>query len=624
MRFVLVVAAALVLGAVVLKTDQARQAPVVTPVIPPIIIDVVAQDASGRPIDALQPSDFSIAGPAAALSVEAVRFVRVNGAAATTGDPLPPIASREDEHAAVNELTRLFAIVLDEFHVTPGAPADRVRDALLRFVREDLGTADLLVVAKPLDSRLEIRLSRDRAAALRVIEGFEPRRGDYAPRTSFERTFIAAAPARIDSTRAQITTSLLEALATHLGRFAPARKTLIVVSEGFVRGRHRGDGLLPGVDSVELAANRAGVSIYPVDPLDAGSAASDNTPGPQSQPRPRDVFRSLADTTGGRAISAADVGRGLRRAVADASAYYVLTLTPAVTAPAINDGRVHPVDVSVRRPGVNVRARKGYWVALAQDRDAEAFHASVALPFAAQFPRRTSPLIRPWFGMARAAGGGTRVSFAWEPAPSVPGERRKGPALSRVVLSVTKMDGTPVFDGVVLPSGVVVASSLTDQRARVSFNAPVGRLLVQMRIEDVASSVVDRDVRDLVARDFSGPVTIGSPEILRARNSLELRTLTGDAGAPPVASRQFSRSEHLIVRASASSISGSPTVTARLVSTIGGTMRALAVAALPSRPSEYQTDVPLAGLAAGTYSVEITATTTDGEARESVTFRVTP
>jgi VWFA-related protein len=610
-----VVVGVLALGAGPLRAGQER--PFIAPT-----IDVVAYDVNGRPIDKLQPSDFSIAGSEPRLGVEALRFVRADGKP-PVDHPLLPIASADDEQASVRESTRLFAIFLDEFHVTPGAQANRVRDALLRFVRDDLGASDLLVVVKPLDSRLEIRLSRDRAAALRGIETFDPRGADYAPRTAFERTYIAAAPARVDSARAQIATSLLEALAIYLGRFSPARKTLIVVSEGFSKaGRQRGDGLLPGVDSVTMAANRAGVAIYPIDPSDAAAApARDVAANVHARSDPREVLRSLAEATGGRVTTGAgDVDGGLRRVMADASGYYVLTLTRPLPA---GDGRVHGVDVSVRRPGVVLRARRGYWVPSPPTAQS-ATYPSVSIPFAAQFPRRTSPLIRSWFGMAGAADGATRVSFVWEPTPPVAGERRKGPAPSRVVLSVTKMDGTPVFEGVVLPSGRAVSPSVAGPATRASFETPAGRLLVQMRIEDVASSVVDRDVRDLVVREFRGPVAIGSAEVLRARNAREARALAADGDATPVAGRQFSRNELLIVRASVSSRSGSPLVTSRLMSAMGSTMRALPVSAAPTRPSEFQTEVSLAGLAAGSYSVEVTATGDGGDARETVTFRVTP
>jgi hypothetical protein len=53
-------------------------------------------------------------------------------------------------------------------------------------------------------------------------------------------------------------------------------------------------------------------------------------------------------------------------------------------------------------------------------------------------------------------------------------------------------------------------------------------------------------------------------------------------------------------------------------------MRDLIVTPTPSRPAEYQVDVPLAALANGSYTVEWTARTAEGEVRDRVSFRVTP
>ena len=84
---------------------------------------------------------------------------------------LPLIQSAADERqAAVQDDARLFAIFLDEYHVTSGANTDRVRDALLRFVDRDLTPRDLVAVMKPLDSLFTIRLTRDRGAVRRAIE----------------------------------------------------------------------------------------------------------------------------------------------------------------------------------------------------------------------------------------------------------------------------------------------------------------------------------------------------------------------------------------------------------------------------------------------------------------------
>jgi hypothetical protein len=145
-----------------------------------------------------------------------------------------------------------------------------------------------------------------------------------------------------------------------------------------------------------------------------------------------------------------------------------------------------------------------------------------------------------------------------------------------------------------------------------------------MAIEDVTSRVVDHDVRDLLVKGFPGPVSMGSPEVMRARTAREYDALAADPGATPVASRQFSRAERLLVRIPVFSTGEKPTVSARLVTSFGSAMRDLVVVPTPSRPNEYQVDVPLAALTNGSYTVEWAARTAEGEIHDRVAFRVTP
>ena len=109
--------------------------------------------------------------------------------------------------------------------------------------------------------------------------------------------------------------------------------------------------------------------------------------------------------------------------VADASAYYLLTYRSARN----TDGMFHAVDVSVKTKGVHLRARKGFWAPTPDEiqRASLLARANEPRPPIVLAPaRRTSPMIRPWFGMAKGANGNTRVTFVWEPAGAVPGDRR--------------------------------------------------------------------------------------------------------------------------------------------------------------------------------------------------------
>jgi hypothetical protein len=157
--------------------------------------------------------------------------------------------------------------------------------------------------------------------------------------------------------------------------------------------------------------------------------------------------------------------------------------------------------------------------------------------------------------------------------------------------------------------------------ARAVFNTEPGRLRLRMRIEDGDRRQVDSDVRDIIVRDLRGRVAIGTPAFLRARNFREFRTLGGDREAVPVSSREFRRTERLLIRFPAYGPDGQhPSVSARLLNRLGQPMRTLDVR---SAGSEHEIDLALAGLASGEYYLELAATSPAGNVTERLGFRVT-
>ena len=556
-------------------------------------IDAIAVDARGAVVSTLTPRDFELREQGKLLALDEARFVR--------NDP------------------RLVAIYLDEYHITPGASADRARDGLTAFVERDLGPRDLIVVMKPLDSLFTIRLTEDHARARRIIADLEGRKGDHAPRTEYERTFMTGSSTRIEMARAQVAISALNALAAHMGTLDVGRKTLLVVSEGLDQvPRSRGQEYLATIDSVVRSANRANVSIYPIDPRPASA------PGVVgAADREGAVLRSLARDTDGRAVakaaSAEDLAAAVRGVAAEASAYYLLTYRHAHE----EDGAFHPVQVRVKNEGVQVRARSGYWAASASDRLGAELLAGGNRPpvvFPLELPRRRSPLIRPWFGLSLGGDGKMRVTFVWEPAAVVPGAPN-GPAASRLELTALGDGDSVLFQGPVLPTGPGMVEEPGSEPARAVFDAEPGRVRLRMKIEDAERRQVDSDVRELLVHDLRGTVAIGTPEFLRARNFREFRVLGGAPQAVPVSSREFSRTERLLIRFHAYSPDGrQPSVSARLLNRLGQPMRTLDVR---SADGAHEIDLALAGLASGEYHVELAATSPAGQVKEILGFRVT-
>src|SRR6185295_18521006 len=106
--------------------------------------------------------------------------------------------------------------------------------------------------------------------------------------------------------------------------------------------------------------------------------------------------------TDGRAIvNQNDLEAGMRQIVRDSSAYYLIGYSSTLSTP---DGKFHPITVRVKRPGVQVRSRRGY-VALTATEAARALAPPKPGPPRAisealgtlAIPARRS-LIRSWVG----------------------------------------------------------------------------------------------------------------------------------------------------------------------------------------------------------------------------------
>lgn len=120
-------------------------------------------------------------------------------------------------------------------------------------------------------------------------------------------------------------------------------------------------------------ANRANVSFYPIDPR--GLPAFDNPIGPEAPPPVSvdqamlkhriEMMRTLAENTDGMAVvNNNDLDAGLRRISDDLTSYYLLGYYSSNSR---LDGRFRTLKVRVKQPGVDVRARKGYRAATAEE-----------------------------------------------------------------------------------------------------------------------------------------------------------------------------------------------------------------------------------------------------------------
>jgi VWFA-related protein len=545
----------------------------------PVRITATVIDRQGKPVTGLALKDFSVLDQGIA-------------------QPLRSVELRKPE-------SRRVAILLDEFHVDT-ADTDRVRAAVTAFVDQQLRADDMVVVLKPLEPLPSIRLTSDRDAIKKAIAAFEGRKGNYTPRTPLEEEAIGRAPALAERARTQIILSALRALAARLGDVA-GRSAILVVSEGFAQTPGTMSArTLPDQAIVERFANRYDVPIYAFDPrVDVTSA------GNESQ-----VLATLAAQTGGTFNSGMDLEGALRHVARELDSGYLLTFRPA----AHDDGKFHTVIVRTSRRGAQVRARAGYVSPLPPDARS-AFRSTVPMLDTSRALRR-SPLIEVWSGVTRAADDTrARVVVTWEPGRGLGGSRRSNAA--RVTLKATTKDGAQLFSGTLEPvRGIAEATGTAD---RAEFDAPAGLVKLDMAILGDSGEQLDTDARDFEVPNLKPRRTLLLPPVVLAtRSAREFRVAMGERDASPDPSREFRRTDRLLIRVPA--LSGAvdpPRVTAQLLNRSGQKLWDLVLVPGDAGTGVSQFDLPLAPLAPGDYFLQFTATSDADPVEQRVSFKIT-
>jgi VWFA-related protein len=647
-------------------------------------VDVIVTDKNGNQVADLQQSDFDVTEDGKPQAIETFKLVRLDGGASSAVNE-PPREIRTDydeESEAAREDVRLFAIFLDDYHVRRGASMS-VRNPLTRFVEAQLGPSDMVGLMYPLESTSSVRMTRNHSAVVRGLQQFQGRKYDYTPRNQFEERYAYYPTEIVERIRNQVSLSAVKALIVHLGSLKEGRKALIVVSEGYsnalppqmrnLNAQFPGSGnpnaFNPGAgandpnedryrffSSVDLqsdlrevydAANRNNVSIYAVDPrglpgfeFDIDERVGSLQVDSQYLNATMNTLRELSENTDGRAIvNRNDLDVGMKQIMRDSSAYYLIGYNSSQSP---SDGKFHEIKVRVKRPGIQVRARKGYWAltaaetarALAPPKPGPPKAVEDALA-AVNRPARAS-VVRTWIGTARGENGKTRVTFVWEPTPKTPGDTAaaRGGEPSRVSLMAVGPDGSPYFRGRVpdialaaaspgAAAGGAAAATAARGPSRVVFDAPPGKMQLRISVEGSGAQVLDSDVREITVPDLTSAQTVfGTPKVFRARTAREYQQLKSDPDAVPLATREFSRMDRLFIRVPAYGPGGSsPALSVHILNRAGQPMSELtATPALTA--GEQQIDLPVSGLAPGEYIVEIAASGEGGDAKELLGFRV--
>ena len=546
-------------------TESAPAAPGGEPSLVPVTLNVVVTDKRGRPVPTLKAADFQLDDNGETQTIGSVEL-RTPTSLAT--DAAAPITSDVDEIAAAREpSTRVIALFLDEFNVSPGANTDRVREAATRFINEYVRPRDLIYVLKPMGPVNAIRFTRDRAVALAAVTGFAGRKGDYEPRSPFESEFFGRTPGAVESARTQIVTTGLRELTLKMGELRPSRGALLLVSEGFSRPGGVEKRRLPDWQGLARAAGHFNLPIYTLDPGDPEPPAADADSAPAPD-RNQVTLQSLATQTGGEAVAdARDLLPSLARISRDLDTYYVLTYTP--TKP--TDGRFHPIVVRTTRKDTQVRVPSGYWSPLSTEWRTWLNRPLTTAPALPTRAVRRSRLVDLWSGFERDSDGRLQLVLSWEPTPLGMTSKLRP---TEVSVKASGPDGTALFDGGL---GPVDPDSPVPGTDRVAIPVTTGRVQLDLIVKGGDGATIETAAQDLdvpVARG-NGPVLL-APQIVRARTVREFKELAALATAAPSPGRVFSRGERLLIRVPAYNPDGSDiSVAAAVVNLRGQKIREL-------------------------------------------------
>ena len=575
-----------------------------------VLVDVSVNGKRDEPVEGLQAADFEVEEDGSRQRVETLQFVRLGADAAPREESLEIRSPSHGEAEAARDDVRTFVLFLDDYHVGKlPAITMPLRYALSTFV-EELEPSDLVAIVDPLTPLSAMRFTRSKPELKDIINRFQGRMGEIFPiRSVIEEAQLQSR--NVARVRAQVTLTALAAVATRLGGLKEGRKSIVFVSQGPSLFQFSGDGdIEDDLRAVIDAANRGNVVIHVLDPrglAGPGFGVIDT------------LYRIGAETGGRTIVRTNSFGSSLRRVAQDARAYYLLGYTPTRTE---DDGKFHKISVRVKRPGVHVLARRGYWAPSAKSEAAAVAERRPAVPgvleaHALMARARRRGTADAWIGFSRGADGRTNATLTWDASAS--GNEMPVAGLAVEVLA-------PGSRKVIGPEQVLPAAGAGASRARLDLSLEPGAAIVRFTARDAEGVTVDLWEQAVTIPDLAAPpVALSTPRLHLARTVTELRTLRAATNPAPAASREFAHADRVLVDVECYLPEAGlvPQLTAQLLSSDGRELAPLALE--PARTATGMSarfELPVGSLGRGTYLLRVRAVAGEAKAEQVVGFTV--
>jgi VWFA-related protein len=356
-----------------------------------VLVDAIITDKAGNPITDLQQEEVEVLenGKPQKIGVMQLQRFEANGSTPLPQPKLPPGIFSNMPTVIPNDVPPTI-LLLDALN-TPAADMMSARPLMVKYLQQ--AAAGQRIAIYLLDKHL--RLLQDFTsdpAILRAALQYEtssrnpfrknedsitgdPNAGSYPQGLGSAVTSIAGATAAIAAFESQlgdfretiaceITADALLAIANHAGGY-PGRKNLIWVSSKFPLQQvaDLDSSLAQGPCKMSRAAkalNMNQIAMYPVDARGLiASSPNQVVQDNQNIAASHIIMIQIARDTGGKALyNGNDLDHLVEHAVADGSTYYLFGYYPQEKK---WDGRFRHIQVKVNRPGLEIRARKGYY-----------------------------------------------------------------------------------------------------------------------------------------------------------------------------------------------------------------------------------------------------------------------
>jgi VWFA-related protein len=345
-------------------------------------LSVIVHDKNGNPVSGLKKEDFKL--------FDQGQLQKVAFFSEQTNLLHTPVVTSADlpntQHAYSNKYEQdasfsgsVTVILLDKLNTWAwdqnkalhnGTPLNSMPIAMtevVKFLRqvqpEDrvalYGLSDKLYALRDFTNDQDLLLA---AAGAEPATGGRKKTEGWMEALGARRDFLDTTPGGAEE-RADETVAALADIAKHLSGI-PGRKNLVWVTASFARasggGREGSRSFEPQIATAIRRLADANIAVYPVD---ARGLVGNNMLNMKASMAPRraefNIMNDFAEGTGGRALyNTNDIAGAIRKSLDDSRVSYLLGYYPSNDQ---WDGGFRELKVKVSRPGVEVRARNGYY-----------------------------------------------------------------------------------------------------------------------------------------------------------------------------------------------------------------------------------------------------------------------